>query len=84
MTNMWSKATGGLKFIIFLECKVERSSDQIIKSVNMETLTMWVVPDDMTREMPDIVSINSTLVYDPYANPPDTLVSENTRRYVTK
>ena len=67
--------------------KVERSSDQIIKPVNLEALTKWVghIPDDVVREMPDIAPMLSVLGYDPYANPPvygapDRLVSENTRR----
>lgn len=78
-----------LKFLVFLECRVERSSDQIIKPVNLEALTKWVghIPDDVVREMPDIAPMLSVLGYDPYANPPvygapDRLVSENTRRYV--
>ncbi|KAI4498308.1 hypothetical protein M0802_006487 [Mischocyttarus mexicanus] len=67
--------------------KVERSSDQIIKPVNLEALTKWVgnIPEDVVREMPDIAPMLSVLGYDPYANPPvygapDSLVSDNTRR----
>lgn len=81
---------GKLKSVLFLVCRVERSSDQIIKPVNLEALTKWVghIPDDVVREMPDIAPMLSVLGYDPYANPPvygapDRLVSENTRRYVT-
>lgn len=77
------------KSVLFLVCRVERSSDQIIKPVNLEALTKWVghIPDDVVREMPDIAPMLSVLGYDPYANPPvygapDRLVSENTRRYV--
>lgn len=77
------------KSVLFLVCRVERSSDQIIKPVNLEALTKWVghIPDDVVREMPDIAPMLSVLGYDPYANPPvygapDRLVSENTRRCV--
>lgn len=69
--------------------RVERSSDQIIKPVNLAALTKWVgnIPDDVVREMADIAPMLSVLGYDPYANPPvygapDSLVSDNTRRYV--
>lgn len=68
--------------------RVERSSDQIIKPVNLAALTKWVgnIPDDVVREMADIAPMLSVLGYDPYANPPvygapDSLVSDNTRRY---
>lgn len=67
--------------------KVERSSDQIIKPINLEALTKWVgnIPEDVVRDMPDIAPMLSVLGYDPYANPPvygapDSLVSDNTRR----
>ncbi|XP_024941196.1 protein-tyrosine sulfotransferase isoform X2 [Cephus cinctus] len=67
--------------------KVERSSDQVIKPVNLEALTKWVghIPDDVVRDMPDIAPMLSVLGYDPYSNPPvygapDSLVSDNTRR----
>ncbi|EFN71301.1 Protein-tyrosine sulfotransferase [Camponotus floridanus] len=67
--------------------KVERSSDQIIKPVNLAALTKWVgnIPEDVVREMADIAPMLSVLGYDPYANPPvygapDSLVSDNTRR----
>lgn len=70
--------------------RVERSSDQIIKPVNLAALTKWVgnIPEDVVREMADIAPMLSVLGYDPYANPPvygapDSLVSDNTRRYVT-
>lgn len=69
--------------------RVERSSDQIIKPVNLAALTKWVgnIPEDVVREMADIAPMLSVLGYDPYANPPvygapDSLVSDNTRRYV--
>jgi len=74
---------------IMFDNRVERSSDQIIKPVNLAALTKWVgnIPEDVVREMADIAPMLSVLGYDPYANPPvygapDSLVSDNTRRYV--
>lgn len=57
----------------FLPSRVERSSDQVIKPVNMEALTKWVgnIPDDVVRDMAEIAPMLSVLGYDPYANPPD-------------
>lgn len=67
--------------------KVERSSDQVIKPVNLDALTQWVgkIPDDVVRDMPDIAPMLSILGYDPYANPPDygkadSWVKDNTNR----
>uniref|UniRef100_A0A1B0D6I3 Protein-tyrosine sulfotransferase n=1 Tax=Phlebotomus papatasi TaxID=29031 RepID=A0A1B0D6I3_PHLPP len=53
--------------------KVERSSDQVIKPVNLEAMSKWVghIPDDVVRDMADIAPMLSILGYDPYANPPD-------------
>ncbi|XP_037028032.1 protein-tyrosine sulfotransferase [Bradysia coprophila] len=53
--------------------KVERSSDQVIKPVNLEALSKWVgnIPDDVVRDMADIAPMLSILGYSPYANPPD-------------
>ncbi|XP_050504253.1 protein-tyrosine sulfotransferase [Diabrotica virgifera virgifera] len=53
--------------------KVERSSDQVIKPVNLEALTKWVgkIPEDVIRDMADIAPMLSVLGYDPYANPPN-------------
>lgn len=53
--------------------KVERSSDQVIKPVNLEALTKWVgqIPDDVVRDMADIAPMLSVLGYDPYSNPPE-------------
>lgn len=65
--------------------KVERSSDQVIKPVNLEALSKWVghIPEDVVRDMADVAPMLSVLGYDPYANPPDygkpdTYVQENT------
>uniref|UniRef100_A0A1I8NYI1 Protein-tyrosine sulfotransferase n=1 Tax=Stomoxys calcitrans TaxID=35570 RepID=A0A1I8NYI1_STOCA len=53
--------------------KVERSSDQVIKPVNLEALSKWVgnIPEDVVRDMADIAPMLSVLGYDPFANPPD-------------
>ncbi|XP_011506498.1 PREDICTED: protein-tyrosine sulfotransferase isoform X1 [Ceratosolen solmsi marchali] len=70
--------------------KVERSSDQVIKPVNLEALTKWVgnFPEDVVRDMAEIAPMLSVLNYDPYANPPDygapdKVVSDNTRKVLT-
>lgn len=67
--------------------KVERSSDQVIKPVNMEALTKWVgnIPEDVVKDMADIAPMLSVLGYDPYANPPnygkpDKVVADNTKQ----
>ncbi|XP_044585287.1 protein-tyrosine sulfotransferase [Cotesia glomerata] len=71
--------------------KVERSSDQVIKPVNLEALTKWVgqIPTDVVRDMPDIAPMLSKLGYNPYENPPvygapDSVVSDNTRRVLVR
>lgn len=70
--------------------RLERSSDQVIKPVNLEALTKWTghIPDDVLRDMPDIAPMLSVLGYDPYANKPvygvpDNDVRENTRKLVS-
>ncbi|NWR23933.1 TPST1 sulfotransferase, partial [Emberiza fucata] len=66
---------------------VERSTDQVIKPVNVEALSKWVgkIPADVLQDMPVIAPMLAKLGYDPYANPPnygkpDQKVVENTRR----
>jgi len=53
--------------------KLERSTDQVVKPVNTETLTKWVgnIPPDVVRDMADIAPMLSVLGYDPQANPPN-------------
>ncbi|XP_014664239.1 PREDICTED: protein-tyrosine sulfotransferase-like [Priapulus caudatus] len=53
--------------------KTERSTDQVIKPVNIEALTKWVgaIPEDVVRDMAAIAPMLKTLGYDPAANPPD-------------
>lgn len=67
--------------------RVERSSDQVIKPVNLEALAKWVgkIPQDVVRDMADVAPMLSVLGYDPYANPPnygnpDSFVRENTNK----
>lgn len=72
-------------FIFFF--RVERSTDQVIKPVNMGALAKWVgkIPPDVLQDMAVIAPMLSKLGYDPYANPPnygkpDPKILENTRR----
>ncbi|KAI5716129.1 hypothetical protein M8J76_001432 [Diaphorina citri] len=71
---------------VFLS-KVERSSDQVIKPVNLEALTKWVgkIPEDVMKDMDEIAPMLARLGYDPTANPPeygkpDPIVQDNTKR----
>lgn len=66
--------------------RVERSSDQVIRPVNVEALSKWVgqIPGDVVRDMPSIAPMLAKLGYDPRANPPnygspDSDVADNTR-----
>lgn len=65
--------------------RTEKSSDQIIKPVNLEALNKWVgkIPPDVVRDMAKIAPMLRTLGYDPEANPPnygkpDSKVADNT------
>ncbi|KAK1800876.1 hypothetical protein P4O66_006051 [Electrophorus voltai] len=53
--------------------RIERSTDQVIKPVNLEALTRWVghIPGDLLGDMQNIAPMLSRLGYDPTANPPD-------------
>ncbi|KFO92099.1 Protein-tyrosine sulfotransferase 2, partial [Buceros rhinoceros silvestris] len=66
---------------------IERSTDQVIKPVNMEALSKWIghIPGDVLQDMAHIAPMLARLGYDPYANPPnyghpDPLVVNNTHR----
>lgn len=66
---------------------MERSTDQVIKPVNVEALSKWVgkIPADVVRDMAVIAPMLIQLGYDPHANPPnygrpDPKVLDNTRR----
>ncbi|XP_043858186.1 protein-tyrosine sulfotransferase 1 isoform X1 [Dromiciops gliroides] len=67
--------------------KVERSTDQVIKPVNVAALSKWVgkIPPDVLQDMAVIAPMLAKLGYDPHANPPsygkpDPKILENTRR----
>ncbi|XP_048877102.1 protein-tyrosine sulfotransferase 2 [Brienomyrus brachyistius] len=67
--------------------RIERSTDQVIKPVNMEALTRWVghIPADVLADMAEIAPMLSRLGYNPNANPPaygqpDPVVVNNTER----
>jgi len=59
--------------LYFAHSRVERSSDQVIKPVNVEALSKWVgsIPDDVVENMGEIAPMLETLGYDPKANPPN-------------
>jgi len=66
--------------------RMEPSSTQVIKPVNLESLVKWVdyVPADVRRDIHQIAPMLSRLGYDPDAYPPpygqaDAFVAENTR-----
>ena len=63
----------------------EKSTDQVIKPVNMEALGRWAefVPDDVRRDIHKIAPMLSRLGYDADAYPPtygeaDAIVANNT------
>lgn len=51
---------------------VERSSDQVVRPVNLDALDKWVghIPADVRADMADLAPMLSVLGYDPWANPP--------------
>ncbi|CAG9805094.1 unnamed protein product [Chironomus riparius] len=53
--------------------KVERSSDQVIKAINLDALSKWVgkIPQDVVDEMAKLAPMLQIMGYDPYANPPN-------------
>lgn len=54
-------------------CRVERSTDQVMKPVNTDALSKWVghIPSDVISDMAEIAPMLARLGYDPHANPPD-------------
>jgi len=52
--------------------KVERSSDQVVKPVNLEAMSKWVgsIPDDVVEDMANIAPMLAKMGYDPNGNPP--------------
>jgi len=66
---------------------LEPSTDQVIKPVNLDSLTKWstFIPDDVKQKMREIAPMLEQLGYDPSAYPPnyglpDKEVEENTLR----
>ena len=66
---------------------MERSSDQVIKPINLDALSKWVgkIPADVVEDMATLVPMLAELGYDPNANPPnygqaDALVANNTKK----
>ena len=51
----------------------ERSSDQIVKPVNVEALTQWVgtFPQDVLKDMDSIAPMLQEFGYNPFQNPPN-------------
>ncbi|XP_021939354.1 protein-tyrosine sulfotransferase-like [Zootermopsis nevadensis] len=62
--------------------KVERSSDQVMKSVNLKAVAKWIgnIPDDVVRDMTEIAPMLSVLGYDPEYGSTDPFVIDNTKR----
>jgi protein-tyrosine sulfotransferase len=65
--------------------KIEFSTDQVVKPVNLDALTSWVgkIPQDIMENMDIIAPMLGRLGYDPMANPPkygeaDLKIKENT------
>eukprot|EP00088_Acartia_fossae_P048322 TRINITY_DN5270_c0_g1_i4.p1 TRINITY_DN5270_c0_g1~~TRINITY_DN5270_c0_g1_i4.p1 ORF type:complete len:377 (-),score=68.73 TRINITY_DN5270_c0_g1_i4:216-1346(-) len=65
--------------------KVERSSDQVIKPINLDALSKWVghIPQDVVDDMADVAPMLAHFGYDPHGNPPnygkpDQFVLDNT------
>ncbi|VDM67094.1 unnamed protein product, partial [Strongylus vulgaris] len=52
---------------------VERSSDQVVKPINVDALSKWVgyIPEDVVKDMDEIAPMLRQLGYDPNANPPN-------------
>ncbi|XP_074642463.1 protein-tyrosine sulfotransferase 1-like [Tubulanus polymorphus] len=53
--------------------RTEKSTDQVIKPVNVEALTRWVgkIPVDVVHDMPKIAPMLARFGYNPRQNPPD-------------
>lgn len=52
---------------------LERSTDQVIKPININALSSWVghIPDDVLDDMAKIAPMLKKLGYDPDENPPN-------------
>ncbi|KAI1721295.1 sulfotransferase family domain-containing protein [Ditylenchus destructor] len=53
--------------------KTERSTDQVVKPVNLDALTKWVgkIPEDVVKDMASIAPMLQVLGYNPNDNPPN-------------
>ena len=53
--------------------RVERSSDQVVKPINLDGLSKWVgeIPEDIVADMANIAPMLQFFGYDPHANPPN-------------
>lgn len=56
-----------------LPFSLERSTDQVIKPINLDALNSWVgkIPEEVLDNLIYIAPMLKILGYDPYANPPD-------------
>lgn len=66
--------------------RTERSTDQVIKPVNLEALSKWVgaIPEDVRKDITSIAPMLERLGYDPHGYPPnygeaEKFVADNTR-----
>lgn len=52
---------------------MERSSDQVVRPVNLDALDKWVglIPADVRADMAELAPMLSVLGYDPWGNPPE-------------
>lgn len=62
-----------INYIICIYDRLERSTDQVIKPINLEALSKWVgnIPQDVVDDMENIAPMLAKLGYDPKANPPN-------------
>jgi len=70
---------------LFTYFRVERSSDQVVKPINVQALSKWVgaIPDDVVKDMENIAPMLEILGYDakssaPNYGTPDSEVATNT------
>ena len=59
--------------------KLEKSSDQVVRPINLDGLAKWVgnIPEDVLHDMADIALMLSFFGYNPEDNPPDYTKSED-------
>ncbi len=71
--------------VSFCHFRTERSTDQVIKPVNLEALSKWVgaIPEDVKKDMRTVAPMLERLGYNPQGYPPnygdaDKFVMDNT------